>query len=220
MKPVRILRSSGVNSSSRSGCSLSMDALQRNSSRLLLLDGGVFFALEVFLHALQAALDLFEVGEHQLQIERLRVAQRIDAARRMRHGGIVEDAQHVGQRVHFAQRRQRGIARSLFFRGAGDAAHVHVFHRGVGDLFRLIKRGQLIDARLRHARHAHVRGASRRFFVQMSPRQNAEESCFADLRQPHDSRLHKPQIVAQPARPSGVALHFGRAWAAWPFPKR
>ncbi len=168
--------------------------------RLLVLAGGVFLALEVFLQPLQAALDLFEIGEHQLEIERLRISQGIDAARGVRHGGIVEDAQHVRERVHLAQRRQhRGIARRFSFCGAHDAPDVDVLDGGIGHLFRLIERGQLIDARLRHARHAHMRGAARRLFVQMSPRENAEESCFAGLRQTHDSRLHEPQIVAQPA---------------------
>src|SRR5207302_16052 len=65
---------------------------------------------------------------------------------------------------------------------ANDSSHINVLHGGIGDLARLVKRGELIDARLRHSRHANVGGTASRLFLQVRPRQNAEKSCFADLR--------------------------------------
>ena len=147
--------------------------------RMLVLRCGILFLFEVFLHALEAALDLFQIGEHQLEIERLRIPQRIDAARRMRHRGIVENAQDVRERIDLTQGRQHGgIACAV----AHDSTHINVLHRGVRHLAGLVERGELLDARLRHARHANVGGAASGFFLQVRSRQNAEKSCFADLR--------------------------------------
>ena len=144
LKPVRILRSSGVNSSSRSGRSAEIDSLAAQQQCLLAFEHRVFFLLQVFFDPLEPALDLVEIGEHQLEIQRDGVAQRIDAAGRMRHGRIVEHAQHVCQRVHFAQRRQhRGIPRAAL----GHATDVDVLHGGIGHFARLVERGELIDAR-------------------------------------------------------------------------
>ncbi len=160
-----------------------------------LLENRLLLFLQIFFHALDAPRDLIEVGEHQFQIEHFGVAQRIDRTRRMRHGGIVEDAQHVSERVHFAQRRKHGgILRAVFH----HAADVDIFDRGVGNLFRIVKLGQLFEARFRHARHADVRGRARRLLVQLRACQNFEQSCLADLRKPDDPCLHRFGIVAQP----------------------
>ena len=110
-------------------------------------------------------VDLIEVGEHQFEVQHLGVAQRIDRTRGVRHGGIVENAQHVRQRIHFAQRRKHGgILRAVLH----HAADVNVLDGRVGNLFRIVKLGQLFEARLRHARHANVRGRARRFLVQLA----------------------------------------------------
>ena len=181
--------------------------LAAQQQRLLVLERRLFFSLEVFLQALEPALDLLEVGEHQFEVQRDGVAQRVDAAGRVRHGGIVEDAQHVRQRVHFAQRREDGgIARAAL----GHAADVHVVDGGVGHLARLVERGELIDARLGNACDADVRGRARGFFVEVRARENSKQSGLADLRKSDDSSLHGPRMVAQ----RGAAARRGRSRGA------
>ena len=55
--------------------------------------------LQILLEPLEPALGDAEVREDQLVFHRLRVARRIDRARRVRHGRILERAQHVDERV-------------------------------------------------------------------------------------------------------------------------
>src|ERR1700726_3026193 len=92
---------------------------------------------------------------------------------------IIANPQERRERVDLTQWRQnRRIARTV----ADDAADVHIFHRGIGDFAGLVKRGELINARLGHSSNANMRGAASGFFVHVSSRENTEKSCFADLR--------------------------------------
>ena len=65
--------------------------------------------------------------------------------------------------------------------------------------------GELLQPRLRHFRHAHVRRRSSRLPFDMRLRQNPEQRRLSDLRQSNNSRLHKPEIVAHPPPPPGPA---------------
>ncbi len=113
----------------------------------------------------------------------------------MRHSRIVKDAQHVGQGIHFPQRRKHcGIFRPVFH----HAADVNIFDRGIRNFLRVIQRSQLFEPRLRHSRNANVRGRARRLLVQLRARQNFEKRSFADLRKPNDPSLHRVRIVAYP----------------------
>ena len=75
---------------------------------------------------LEPALDRREVGEDQLELEHLRVAQRVDRAVGVRRGVGLEGAHHVDERVHAAQRRQVDERLAL---ALGDARHVDVLDR-------------------------------------------------------------------------------------------
>ena len=159
----------------------------------LLFENRLFFLLQIFFDALDAACDLIEIGEHEFEVEHLGIPQRIDRPRRVGYRRIVKDAQHVGQRIHFAQWRQHG---GIFRAVLDHAADVDVFDRGIGDLFRIVQLGELFEPRLRHSRDSDVRGRTRRLLVQLCARQNFEERGLADLRKPDDPRLHRLQIVA------------------------
>ena len=68
-----------------------------------------------------------EVADHQVELDVLDVAQRIDGAD-VGDGVVFEGAQHVDQRIHVAQ---AGEERGLLQRLLADGGDVGVFHRGV-----------------------------------------------------------------------------------------
>ncbi len=70
---------------------------------VLFLELGRAHFFQVFDQAFEALLDLAEVVDHQVELDVAGVARGIDGAH-VRHGRIVEGAQHVHQRVHVAQR--------------------------------------------------------------------------------------------------------------------
>src|SRR5271165_1951268 len=67
---------------------------------------GILFLFQVLVHALQPLGNLFVVGENQLKIQIGHVAQRVNAAFGMRHAGIVEHANDVGDGIDIPQRCQ------------------------------------------------------------------------------------------------------------------
>jgi hypothetical protein len=108
--------------------------LQRLDQRHL--RGGFLVAAARALHqALRPLLQAVEVGEHQLRLDRLGVADRVDAALDMGDVAILEAAQHMDDRVHLADVRQELVAQAL---ALGGAAHqpgdVHEFEAGRDDL--------------------------------------------------------------------------------------
>ena len=133
-----VFRSSGLNSSLAQRFLRFDGRLAAIQQDQLLLENRLLLFLQIFFHALDAPRDLIEVGEHQFEIEHLGVAQRIDRARGVSHGGIVENAQHVRQRVHFPQRRKHGgILRAVLH----HPADVNVFDRRIRNFFRIVKLG-------------------------------------------------------------------------------
>ena len=58
--------------------------------------------LEIFFEALEPLFDLAKIADHQVELDVLDVAQRIDLAH-VRNRGIVEDPDHVGERIHLPQ---------------------------------------------------------------------------------------------------------------------
>jgi hypothetical protein len=60
-----------------------------------------------------ALLQALEVGEHQLSLDRVRVAQGIDPALDMDDIGILEAAQHVHDRVDLADVGEELVAQAL-----------------------------------------------------------------------------------------------------------
>ena len=127
--------SSASSSSSRSGWLASSSALHLLQQLEFAVELGVLDLLAVLVEALQALFDHHQVAEDQLGLHVLDVAHRVDRALLVRHGVVVEEAQHVGEGVDHAQAGQiaAGVAQSLL----RDGGHVQVLDRGVGDLGRL-----------------------------------------------------------------------------------
>ena len=72
--------------------------------------------------ALEAPLGLLEVGEHELGLDRLDVAQRVDAALGVDHVLVAVRAHDVHDRVGLADVREEAVAEPLALVRAGDEA--------------------------------------------------------------------------------------------------
>ena len=83
--------------------------------------------LDVGLEPLEALLDRAEVGQDQLQLQHLRVAQGVDRAVGVGHHVRLEGAHHVHQGVDAPQRGQVHEGRALALLHPG---HVHVLDGG------------------------------------------------------------------------------------------
>ena len=192
MKPRTRFLSSGVISISRSGRSVSRCALARIEQVMFALDLRRLHLLQVFLHALQALLDLAQIVDDEVEVDVLDVAQRIDGAD-VRDGVVFEGADDVGQRVDVAEvGREGGLVQRFFAR----ARRRRRTRRWRGSSFlRVVKRGQAVetvvgnlgDAEMRLARIA----AALRHLL---PGQHNEERSFAYLRQAYDAGFHKVAI--------------------------
>jgi hypothetical protein len=93
------------------------------------------------------------VGEHQLEVDRLDVARRVDRALRVRQLGVLEDAHHVHQRV---DRRSLSRSTASAALAALDARDVDVAHRRRGELLGVEQVAQLLEPRVRHLGDPHV----------------------------------------------------------------
>ncbi len=94
------------------------------------------------------------------------------------------------QRVHLPQ--MRGICRVL--QGILPyGTHIHVLDRRVGELLRVIERGQTVEPVVRNFGHANVRlarvGAG--LLRKMSLGKNLKQRCFAYLRQADNAGFHR-----------------------------
>ena len=82
--------------------------------------------LVVAAHALlggdEAALETVEIGEHQLGLDRLGVAHRIDRALDMGDVRILEAAQHMRDRIDLADMAEELVAEPLALRRAAHQA--------------------------------------------------------------------------------------------------
>ena len=67
---------------------------------------GVLDLLAVLFQALEALFHHQQVAEHQLHLDVFQVAHRIDGPLLVRDGGVLEQAQHVGEGVHHPQAGQ------------------------------------------------------------------------------------------------------------------
>jgi hypothetical protein len=161
----------------------------------LVLEAGVFLLLEVLVDALDAANDLVVIGQEQFEIEVGGVAQRVNRAGRVRHGGIFEDAEDMGERVHIAKRSEDGGVAGRDFMKAAD---VHVLNYSVGDLLGVEERSELVETRLGDFGDADVSGGGGGLGVEMGFGEDAEEGGLADEREADDAGLHKRGIVTRP----------------------
>ena len=97
--------------------------------------------LQVFFQALQSFFDLAKIADHEIELDVLDVAQRIDRAD-VRNLIAFKRPQHVDERIYLAQMANVG---GLFQRFLADGAYVDVFDRGVSQLFRVVERGQFVE---------------------------------------------------------------------------
>ena len=141
---------------------------------------------------LAAALQAFHVGDHQLGLDRLGVADGIDAALHVRDVGVLEAAQHVGDGIDLADVAEELVAEALALGGAAhEAGDVDEGEprRDLGGRARDV--AQLVEPRIGHADVADVGldgaegivGGLRRRRL----RQRVEEGGLADVRQAHDA---------------------------------
>src|SRR5690606_5603760 len=107
--------------------------------------------VERLLHAVQ-------VGQGQLGVDGVDVGDRIDLAGDMDDVAVLEAAHHVGDRIDLADVGQELVAQALAAgRACDQAGDVHELHGGRHDLLRIDDLRQLVQPRVRHRNHAHVR---------------------------------------------------------------
>ena len=98
-----------------------------------------------------------EVGERQLARDHVVVPNRVHRPHHVYDVGVVEAADHVHHRVHFADVRQELVAEPLTLRRALDEARdVHELDHRRDFLFRLDELVQALEPRIRHLHHADI----------------------------------------------------------------
>ena len=75
-------------------------------------------ALGFFAQSVDAPLQAFEIGEHQLGLDGFDIVERIDASRDVDHVRVLEAAHDVDDRVGFADMGEELITQAFAFRGA------------------------------------------------------------------------------------------------------
>ena len=160
------------------------------------------------LEPLDPAFGHRQVGEHELQVEALDVARRIDAAVGMRVGRILERADHVEQRVRVAQPGEV-IGRQLLgpdmpLRRRRRRRQVDVGDVGVDDLLRLEDAGQRVEPGVGDLDHADVEGdPAVSAGLGVAAGQGVEDGRLARSGKPDDGDLHPPIVAGISTRRSG-----------------
>ena len=153
--------------------------------------------------AVDAPLEAVEVGQHQLGLDDLGVAQRIDAALDVGHVGIVEAAQHVDDGVDLADVAEELVAEPFARGGAAhQAGDVDELELRRDDLRRLGDARRALQPLVRHGDAADVRldGAERDSWPPAPPRVAVSALNSVDL--PTFGRPTMPQL-----KPMDVPLH-------------
>ncbi len=145
-------------------------------------------AVERLFHRLQ-------VGEHQLRVDGVDVAQRVDAAFDVHHVGIVEAPHDVKNRMDVANVRQKLVAQPLARRGAADqAGNVHKLKHRRHDFFGGDMPGDPLKARVgnRHGADVGFLGAKRVALGRHARgRQGVEQHALANVRESDDACFHE-----------------------------
>ena len=142
----------------------------------------------------EGALDLLQVGEHQLGADRVDVAERVDRAGDMHDVVVLEAADDLKDRVDLADVREELVAEALPGACAGDeAGDVDEPHRGGDHLLGLDQRLDAGEARIGHRHDAHIgldgaEGVVLR--LDASGGQGVEEGALADIGQADDAAVH------------------------------
>ena len=128
-------------------------ALEEIDLELVLLVG-----LDHLLRLVDAAVEHLDVGEDQLEVDRLDVARRVDRAFDVDDVVVLKAAYDVHDGVDLADVREELVAEALAFRGAlHEAGDIDELDRRGREFFRLIHFGELVEALVRHRDDADVR---------------------------------------------------------------
>jgi hypothetical protein len=186
-------------------------------ARFLVLAGGALAGL------LDAALQAFEVGEHQLGLDRVGIADRIDAAFDMGDVVVFEAAQHMHDGIDFADIGEELVAEAFTLRGAAhEAGDVDEGDAGRDDFLGAGDRGQLLHARIGHGDFAGVRlDGAERIVRRLRLRrlgQRVEEGGLADIRQTDDTAFEahglKPAVLEFLGRAYGIKAASGSSFSS------
>ncbi len=153
--------------------------------------------LQVFFQALEPLFHLAKVGDDEVEVDVLDVAQRIDRPN-MRDRRIVEDAHHMSQRIDIAQVGGEGGFLQSFLAEGGD---VGVLDAGMHQLLGVVERGQAVEPVVGNFGDTEVRLARiARTLRDVLPGEHDEERSFAYLRQADDSGFHSVKKLPASSR--------------------
>ncbi len=205
MRPLRISISSACQRLQQQACRLAFvqqldDGFHDRQLRhgILVLAGGALARL------LDAALEAFEVGEHQLGLDRVGIADRIDAAFDMGDVVVLEAAQHMHDGIDFADIGEELVAEAFTLRRAAhEAGDIDEGDAGRDDFLGLGDVGELLHARIGHGDFAGVRLDGAEGIVGGLCRcrlgERVEECRLADIRQTDDTAFEahglKPAVL-------------------------
>ena len=158
-----------------------------------------------------ALFEAFEIGEHQLGLDRFGVGHRIDPALDMGHVAALEAAQNVDDRVDLADVAEELVAEPFAGRGAAhEPGDVDEFELGLDLLGRFGDLPDAIETRIRHGDSADVRlDRAERIIGRLRRRrlgQRVEQGGLADIRQPDDSATKAHDFSLSPMGSAPLAL--------------
>ena len=165
---------------------------------------------------LQPPLDDGEVGEDELQVQRLDVARRVDGAVGMRHGLVLEGAHDVDEGVRAVQGGLRLRSRPFAAAGgapgesAGDVGELDV---GVDGFLRPEERRKLVHPLVRHFDRAdvHFRLAAIAADRRAAVGQRVENGGFARAGKSDDCQFHAKSRSAIGERSDGIVARASNA---------
>ena len=148
----------------------------------------------------QAVFQMLDVGQHQLDLDRLHVGDGVDLAGHVDHVGILEAADHLQNGVDLADVREKLVAEALALAGTlHDAGDIDQLEGG-GD--HLLWRDVFRDPRQAIVGHAHhpLVGLDRAEGVVRALRglrhgERVEEGALADVRESDDACFHDCKSV-------------------------
>ena len=157
--------------------------------------------LAFFSQARSALFQAFEIGEHQFGFDRLDIVERRDLAFDMGDVAVLEAAHDMGDRVAFADIRQKLIAEPFALRGAAhQAGDIDKGQPRRNDLLGARDFGECFKPRVRHRDIADIRldGAKRiiRRLRRRRLRQRVEKGRFADIGQTDDAAFETHGEIA------------------------
>ena len=140
----------------------------------------------------RAPLDAFEIGQHQLRLNRLGVADRVDRTLDMGDVAIGKAAQDLRDRIDLTNMRKELVAEPFAARGAADKpGDVDEFELGRDDLSRFREAGADCEPLVGHGDAPDIRldRAERiiRRLCGSGRGEGVEQGRFADIRQADDA---------------------------------